>query len=299
MFGFAGMLREMQEPSQKEQTADWSAIASVAALSPLALTATDEQRAAAKDAYDYLAMSDKIKGDYQIVDGKTKGPRKANQVTQEEFQKIAHTLTDIDKGKSDLDITKGERMPGAMPVPEKDSWVAGMTPAEAHERNEAIAAKSEAMDAADKEGKLDDVRKMMQTGAGRELVYKLSNNVNKGTHEHVKTTVSNDGMDHAFAASNAEGSERNGMGATASNAYYQAGDDRSLFSALTQSMHLTTGTKQTGKIGDSRADKNVSKDLYGTLREEAAVEGVGGYGTNLNGEKITLNQYDKEQRTNR
>jgi hypothetical protein len=163
---------------------------------------------------------------------------------------------------------------------------------------------------------MGDIGTMMQTASGRELLNKMTNNVNVLTGEHHKTNVVNDphrtegrGLDDGQAMAH------NGFGEDAMASYASGTPDgaRQLFGALTQSMHITDGTEQTGFLGDdygtyfdsdghqhARIDQGaVPKADYGKVRERAAVEGSDGYGTTLHGEKITLSQYDKEQQANR
>ena len=56
---------------------------------------------------DRMRAERELAGRFQIVDGKTKGPRLPNQVTRAEFQQLANTYSDIRLGRGDLTIDAG------------------------------------------------------------------------------------------------------------------------------------------------------------------------------------------------
>lgn len=57
---------------------------------------------------DRMRAEQELAGRFQIVDGKTKGPRLPNQVTMAEFHKLANTYSDIRLGRGDLTIDAGK-----------------------------------------------------------------------------------------------------------------------------------------------------------------------------------------------
>jgi hypothetical protein len=189
----------------------------------------------------------------------------------------------------------------------------GMSPEDAHALNEKNKADYEAKKAAATGAVMGDVATMMKTAAGRELLYKTANNVVDvgGVQEHRKTTLNFDPSSvEGKVTGSYDAAARNGVGENTTASY--AGGDRQLFSALAQAEHVTSGTEQNGRLGDdngatfdahgykhARNDHGkVSQADDGADRERAAVIGLDCYGTTLHGEKITENQYDKEQRAN-
>lgn len=254
--------------------------------------ASAEQRAAAADASAYLQERNKLQGQF-TVDDKSKGPQNGNVVSTAELSKMARTMTNIDSGHSDIDV-HAQTSPDAT-----DEW---------NQREAAIKAQKEA-----------DLEKLLQTGAGRQLIYKLSNNVNQVSGNHEKTTLEGSRDPDTRARAVAAGPETEtlgtGRGGTGTNAdaIYQTGNDHQLFAALTQTLHMTQGAQQQGQLGDhyggteynadaqwwvGRSDGKVRKQDVGMDREQAAIQGVAGYGSQLNGEKITVNQYEQEARAN-
>jgi hypothetical protein len=278
---------------------------------------TPEQEAAAKDAYAYVAKRDEIADKFKI-DDKSKGPGKGNVVSTTEFNKIARTLARAENGQGDLDTSNKAQEQVVNEIPEGKAWVMGMTEEQARAENERRRTAVAADNAAQKTAVNKDMVEVMTTEAGRKLVYKLADNKDARTGEHRKTTIESDAH-IGFEATKAfgegpDGQRSSGYGGNAS-ASYQTGDSRQLFSGLAQSMHITSGSAQEGRLGSSyggnrRFDKNgvfdfdpdsnkkIAEKDKGMDREQAAVQGVYGYGTTIDGEKITLNQYDKERRAN-
>jgi hypothetical protein len=91
---------------------------------------------------------------FQVVPDNFHGPRAPNTVTQAEYQRICHTYSDIRLGRGDLTIDAGAK--------DKDSGGRLKTQKERD---------------AYRQGALDDIVSMMQTGSGRREIEQLHNNV--------------------------------------------------------------------------------------------------------------------------
>lgn len=107
---------------------------------------------------DRMRAEEELAGRFQIVDGKTKGPRLPNQVTMAEFHKLANTYSDIRLGRGDLSIDPSKSK-------NPDQFKADM---------------------------MDDIADVLQTKSGRALIEGLNDSTNideNGDLVHRKTTL--------------------------------------------------------------------------------------------------------------
>lgn len=217
-----------------------------------------------------------LAGKFQVVGPDYHGPRNSNTVSQEEYQRIAHTYSDVRMGRGDLTLN-----------------TAGLSPE--------AAAKFRA-------GAMDDIGTMMQTATGRAEINALSHNpLRDGTgkprldaagHEtHHKTTLSDGSADPTNAGAmwaNAADSA-NPLKGTDSNITYIPGhsinstrSDVILAHEMRHSMDETQGNIDMAKVG--AADSVVAdRGKYAEFEHQAV--GLGRY----SGESINENAYRRER----
>ena len=102
---------------------------------------------------------------FQVVDENFVGPRNHNQVTQEEYERIARTYADIGLGRGDLTINTDE-----------------MTDAGQEQRY--------------RDGTMAAIADMMMTTSGREQIYGMSNNVVRNDDGSARTDAAGNEIHH-------------------------------------------------------------------------------------------------------
>jgi hypothetical protein len=240
---------------------------------------------------DRQAAAKELAGNFEVVPPGYRGPRRPNQVTAEEFEKIAGTYSDIRRGKTDLKIDD-DFLPERADRPLTDE----------------VRDREEKEKQARRDDVMKDIGKMMATGSGRELIYKLADNESDkelgsdGKPVHRTTTImaSRGAAQDGDIACNGDYDEvrrSNTSGTDASVAFNLGhGDDKDLYRTLVQAAHVTTGTYLEDRTAEARGKG--TWDRYGIHAEDAAARGILGMGSKLNGKTITENEYRREQRAN-
>jgi len=201
---------------------------------------------------------------FNVLPDNAVGTREQNQVTEEEFQRIARTYSDIRRGNSDLKLAD---RPANM---------------------------SEADYAAYRRNAMGDIADIMQTESGRGLVDSLANAPLQADGKTHRTTTINPRLDGSGALdpSNAEGGGRFGQSGYAN---YAAGmdalpgrdnlrSDVTLYHELTHAHHAIYNTWDAGSVSGG-ADNGV-----GQFEHQAA-----GLGTHAN-DPFSENRYRGERR---
>jgi hypothetical protein len=245
-------------------------------------------------AADFKAAEAELRDRFQITDPNAAkgqaGPAAPNAVSQEEFEKIAHTFSDIRLGRSDIKFGKQA----------DDDY---------------------------KHGAMDDIGRLMQTDAGRQLVFQMANNtageVDKdGNPVHHTTTlkpylkshgggIDPSNSDESAATSAAQKDEKNGQGVDSVVRYnpgvtvdpqandpqtpwWPARSDVILMHEMTHAYYDTQGHTDFGHV-DKKTGDGVEGNVgayKGTLqRYEHQAAGLGHYA----GAPISENKYRDER----
>lgn len=223
---------------------------------------------------------------FQIVDPKFQGQRLPNQVTQEEFEKIAKTYSDIRLERSDIKF-------GTDGMSDEDA-------------------------AKYKSGAVQDMGSLMQTPAGRELLFKLANNTSgekdkDGNPVHHTTTLkpflkdgkvdpTNSQEDVAPGANRANSSNGQGTNTVVNynpgqavtpaggskQPWWPARSDVIMMHEMTHAYHDTIGDTDYGMV---QASDGVPTDVGHVAEYEHQAVGLGKYKNN----SVSENAYRKQR----
>ena len=235
--------------------------------------------------------ADELRGNFEIVGPDHKGPRKPNQITQAELDKMAGMYSDIRGGRSDIEVSDKQ-------FGDHVRWD-GTIDEDLKRKNEDCKAKV-----------MGDMAKLMQSPSGRELLSAMHDNEAKGAMDadgnpvHIKTKIGNLLSHHRGANTtdlcDSQGEGGRNMSIYASYDQSKAGSDRDLFKVMAESWHKSRPGGAANETNENRrtyADGTEIpyKDRYAyTLPDK--VMGRHGEGSKINGRTITVNQYNRERR---
>jgi hypothetical protein len=225
---------------------------------------------------DQKKAQQELKGQFQIVPADFVGPRLPNQVTQQEFEKLANNYSDIRTGNSNIKLD-----------------TAGMD------------AKKEAEF---REKTMKDFSSMLQTGSGRDLIDQLAHAQAKDGTARTTTIhgIANPLGAEAAASDPAKAADRgNGVGTNMTVNYAPGADvnvpgakdqwlpvrsDVALFHEMTHALHGVSGTRKNDMVADKDLQPGDPKGR--TKLEEYATVGLGPHANDA----ITENRYRNERR---
>lgn len=225
---------------------------------------------------DRQAAQRELSGNFQVVGDDFVGPRNENQVTEEEYQQIARTYSDIRMDRSDLQL----------------DLPADMDPADAE---------------AYREGAMTDIGRILQTRSGRDLIGQLSDNQDADGNHRITRIAGNDPDPQNAHASGNPGDvgthEHPGAGGDSTVTYNPGSvwqplpgsthgepwmpmrSDVQLFHELTHSLHQTHGTLADGTVTNAGLDAagvpagDLSRRDAGDIdRAEHQAVGIGEFG---------------------
>ncbi len=232
---------------------------------------------------DYEGQMDRVKAEmeladkFEIVDDDFMGPKKPNQISQEEFERVAGTYSDIQKGNTNLQFDTTN-------MDDKKS--------------------------ADFKSKvMGDMSNILTTSSGRDLLTQLAYGTNPNNGNAYTTTLVDNVIPCGAATSFLDiDDQSNGVGLDQSVKYlpgvdkklsqcdidYESADfnhmtsDTTLFHELTHALHVRDGAIPTGNVGAAQstiaADDDIDQEEYNTV----------GLGTAANN-PITENAYRAER----